>query len=35
MPINHKLAEEQWNRYTYCRGMGHLDFIQKAYKCEA
>lgn len=35
MPLNTKLANEQWERYTYCRDSGHLDYINKAEKCDA
>jgi hypothetical protein len=34
MPVNAALASEQWNRFTYCRDNGHLDFVAKADKCE-
>lgn len=34
MPINDALASEQWTRFQYCRDRGHLDFINKADKCE-
>ena len=34
MPINDQLASEQWIRFQYCRDRGHLDFINKADKCE-
>ena len=34
MPINNELASEQWLRYQYCRDNGHLDFINKADKCD-
>jgi hypothetical protein len=34
MPINDALASEQWIRFQYCRDRGHLDFINKADRCE-
>ena len=34
MPINDQLASEQWIRFQYVRDRGHLDFINKADKCE-
>lgn len=35
MPLNSKLASEQWERYVYCRDSGHFDYINKAEKCDA
>lgn len=34
MPINSDLAWKVWNRYQFCRDNGHLDFIEKAERCE-
>lgn len=34
MPINEKLAHEQWIRFTYCRDKGHQEFLVKADKCD-
>ena len=34
MPINDALASEQWIRFQYLRDRGHLDFINKADRCE-
>jgi predicted nucleic acid-binding protein len=34
MPIDTQLATEQWTRFQFCRDRGHLDFIDKAEKCE-
>jgi len=34
MPVNDAIAQEQWVRFQYCRDRGHLDFIQKADKCD-
>ena len=34
MPVNDALASEQWTRFQYCRDRGHLEFINKADKCE-
>ena len=34
MPINTSLADEVWNRYTYLRDNGHLDFVKKSTVCE-
>lgn len=35
MAKNTKLAQEQWDRYTYVRDMGHLAFVAKADKCSS
>jgi len=35
MPRNARLSQDQWERYTYARDSGHLEFIQKAKKCNA
>lgn len=35
MPRNARLSQEQWERYTYARDSGHLEFINKAKKCNA
>ena len=35
MPLNPKVADQQWERYQYCRDTGHLDYINKAAKCDA
>lgn len=35
MPLDSQKASEQWERYTYCRDSGHLDYINKAEKCDA
>ena len=34
MPVNTALATQVWNRYTYLRDNGHLDYVKKAAKCE-
>ena len=34
MPVNDGLASEQWIRFQYCRDRGHLEFINKADKCD-
>lgn len=34
MPQNYKVANEQWERYTYCRDNGHLDYLNKSRVCE-
>ena len=34
MPVNEKLTQEQWLRFQYCRDRGHLQFIEKAEKCD-
>jgi hypothetical protein len=34
MPVNESLANEQWQRYVYARDRSHLEFIQKADKCD-
>lgn len=35
MPLNTKIANEQWERYVYCRDTGHMAYIAKAEKCDA
>ncbi len=34
MPLNAAVARQQWMRYTYARDTGHLQFVDKARKCE-
>ena len=34
MPVNTALATQVWNRYTYLRDNGHLEYVKKAAKCE-
>ena len=34
MAIDKSVADEQWRRYVYKRDNGHLDFIEKANKCD-
>ena len=34
MPVNDALASEQWTRFQYCRDRGHLEFINKADRCD-
>ena len=34
MPVDAALAQETWARYAYARDRGHLDFLNKADKCE-
>jgi hypothetical protein len=34
MPVNTTLATQVWNRYTWLRDNGHLDYVKKAAKCE-
>ena len=34
MPVNDALASEQWVRFQYCRDRGHLEFINKADRCD-
>ncbi len=34
MPIDDALASETWTRFQYCRDRGHLEFINKADKCD-
>lgn len=34
MPVNDSLASEQWTRFQYCRDRGHLEFINKADRCD-
>ncbi len=34
MPINDEIANAQWNRFMQCRDNGHLNFIEKANRCE-
>lgn len=35
MSVDQAVASEQWYRYVYLRDNGHLDFIEKANKCDA
>lgn len=35
MPQNTALAMKVWDRYAWCRDNGHVDFIEKADKCDA
>jgi hypothetical protein len=32
--VNTSLASQVWNRYTWLRDNGHLDYVKKAAKCE-
>lgn len=34
MPLNHELTRTVWERYVYARDNGHLDYVNKANKCE-
>jgi hypothetical protein len=34
MPVDTALATQVWNRYTWLRDNGHLDYVKKAAKCE-
>lgn len=34
MPVDTALAQETWARYAYARDRGHLDFMNKADKCD-
>ena len=34
MPVNNHIASEQWMRFQYCRDRGHLEFVNKADKCD-
>lgn len=34
MPVNDQLAAEQWARFEVCRDHGHLEFLEKAEKCD-
>ena len=34
MPHNPELADEQWRRYTYCRDRSHIEFLNKADRCD-
>jgi hypothetical protein len=34
MPLDHKVAREQWARYIYSRDTGHRSFVAKANRCE-
>ena len=34
MPVNTALATQVWNRYTWLRDNGHLEYVKKAAKCE-
>lgn len=35
MPINAEVAQTQWQRFSWCRDRGHLDFVAKADRCDA
>lgn len=35
MPVNAKLAQQNFERYTHARDRGHLAYLDKADKCEA
>ena len=34
MPVNAALTYEQWQRFTWCRDHGHIEFVRKADKCD-
>lgn len=34
MPVNTALASQVWNRYTWLRDNGHLNYVKKASMCE-
>ena len=34
MPVNTAIATDVWNRYTWLRDNGHLNFVKKATTCE-
>lgn len=34
MPLDTHLAGQIWQRYCWCRDNGHLDYVDKAKKCE-
>ena len=34
MPVDAAKAQEQWERYVYCRDNGHHEFLVKADKCD-
>jgi hypothetical protein len=34
VPVNDALASENWTRFQYCRDRGHLQFVEKADKCD-
>jgi hypothetical protein len=34
MALDVQVANDTWNRYTYLRDNGHLDYVQKAAKCD-
>lgn len=33
MPINTKVAEVQWQRYTFMRDTGHMQYVDKSNRC--
>lgn len=35
MPVNTKIANENFDRYCYARDNGHLEFVNKADQCDA
>jgi hypothetical protein len=34
MPVNDELAHSTWQRFQECRDNGHLEFLEKAEKCD-
>jgi len=34
MPVNDSLATETWERFVECRDNGHLEFLEKAERCD-
>lgn len=34
MPVNDRLASDQWYRFRWCVERGHYDFIDKAHRCD-
>ena len=34
MPVDASKAQEQWDRFVYCRDSGHVEFLVKADKCD-
>ena len=34
MPIDAAITYEQWQRFTWCRDHGHIEFVRKADKCD-
>ena len=34
MPVNSQLARENWEKYTFARDNGHVDYVCKSKRCD-